>query len=354
MTNRELLQHRLLNQQIAGSVLRTPQELVQHFGAMQSQEYAQAKWAIGLRVPHLHEQDVEAAFNEGKILRTHVLRPTWHFVAPQDIRWILSVSAPRVQAFNAHMYRKTNLDTKLLNRCATIIESALSGGNFLTRNALNELLVKKKIVSDGVRLSLIMMYAELEAIICSGPRHGKQFTYALLEERVPSTKKLSQQEALAALALRYFSGRSPATIQDFAWWSGLTVKDCKTAAGLLPSSFKEKNIDGKTYIVAPAQEVEVKKDSAFLLPDYDEYGISYKDRSAIFTNDGAGEKRGGNTIFNHMLVIDGKIAGTWKRTGKNNELAEAKPFAALSKKQEAATSRAIRHYETFMQSCEKK
>ena len=221
MTNAEIIRYRLTNQQIANTNFKTPQQIVEWMIAMQAQEYAMAKWAIGLRLPGSVEDDIEKAFTKGEILRTHLMRPTWHFVAPADIRWLLALTAPRVHAVNAFMYRQSELDTKLFKRSNDTIEKALSGGKQLTREQLKAALERKKIKADGFRLAYLLMKAELDGIICSGARQGNQFTYALLEERVAPAKPVQRKEALAAFTQRYFASRGPATIKDFATWSGL-------------------------------------------------------------------------------------------------------------------------------------
>jgi hypothetical protein len=215
MTISEIVKSRLINQQIAETKFRNPKEIVAWMAAMQAQEYAMAKWAIGLRLPGLKNADIENAFNEGSILRTHLMRPTWHFVTPEDIRWMLMLTAPRVNAANAYSYRKFELDIEILKRCNDTIIKALQGGKQLTRATLKAALEQERIFADGLRLSYIMMHAELDGIICSGVRQGKQFTYALLDERVPPAKVLERDEALAELTLRYFTSRGPATVKDF-------------------------------------------------------------------------------------------------------------------------------------------
>jgi hypothetical protein len=185
MTLSQVATQRMINQQIARSDCKNPQDVVKYMVAMQAQEYAWAKWAISLRLPGSTEIDIEKSFNKGLILRTHLLRPTWHFVSPADIRWLLKLTAPRVDAINGYMYRQLELDAKVFKKSHDIIVKELEGGKHLTRNALNQVLQKKKVKADGLRLGYLFMKAELEGILCSGPRAGRQFTYALLEERVP-------------------------------------------------------------------------------------------------------------------------------------------------------------------------
>ena len=249
---------------------------------MQAQDFAMAKWAIGLRLPSLYDSDIEKAFNEGSILRTHLLRPTWHFVTPTDIRWLLALTAPRVNALNAYWYRKFELDMGIFKRCNDILAKTLAGGKQLSRTALKSTLDRAKIVADGFRLSYLFMRAELDGVICSGAREGKQFTYALLDEVVPvlSTLSFERDKALAELCRIYFTSRGPATIQDFAYWSGLSMKDARAGITLLKSQLEEIKMNGDLYhfvrLAAGLKGNSPKTGSlqtTFLLPDYDEYGI---------------------------------------------------------------------------------
>ena len=199
-------------------------------------------------------RDVEQAFNDGQILRTHVLRPTWHFVAPEDIRWLLALSAPRIHAANAYYYRQAGLDAKTFAKSCAMIHRALEGGKTLTRAELAVHLKRAKVPADGLKLAYLMMHAELEGVICSGPRRGKQFTYALLDERVPATKPKTRDEALAELARRYFASHGPATVRDFAWWSGLTVKDAQQAIDSVRPRLESSTIGGVDATGAPKDQ----------------------------------------------------------------------------------------------------
>jgi hypothetical protein len=351
MTAWQLLQLRLINQQIAGTSFTKPAEIVSWLGAMQSQEYAMAKWAIGLRLPGCTHQQIEDAFNRGEILRTHVLRPTWHFVAPADIRWMLKLTAPRVHGLNAYYYRQRGMDEKLFKRCHKIIIKTLQGGKHLTRTELQEVLAKAKIDLDGERLATVTMHAELEGLICSGARKGKQFTYALMDERVPATKTIDRDEALAKLFKIYFASRGPATLQDFCWWSGLTVKNAKDGVEMLGNNLRSEIIDGKEYFLMADQHVEKvslnKPYATFLMPDYDEYGIAYKDRSALIDKyDGA--SRYENPVFNRMIVVDGKIVGSW-RANVVKKTVEVKTvfFNEMSDSKMKAVNNAVKRYKAF-------
>ena len=200
-------------------------------GAVQAQDYTGAAWGVALRARDLTAVAFEREFAAGRILRTHVMRQTWHFVAQADIRWLQALTGPRVRAASAYYAARLAIDARLMTRARTIVERALEGGQYLTRDELAERLLQDgRIEAAGQRLAYIVMALELDAVICSGPRRGKQFTYALVEERAPQARVLPRDEALAELARRYFQSHGPATVHDFGWWSGLPVKDARAAA----------------------------------------------------------------------------------------------------------------------------
>ena len=226
--NTRIAVQRLDNQRLARQGPRDPADLVAWFGAVQAQDYPAAKWALALRMPDgTTDAGIERAFNDGRILRVHVMRPTWHFVAASDLHWMLELTAPRVHRALTYGYRKLALDLATRNRAAGVIERAVGGGQSLTRAELGACLARAGVVATGVRLALLTAHAELEKVICSGPQRGKQSTYALLAQRAADPTRLSRDEALAELTGRYFRSHGPATIRDFVWWSGLTIADAK-------------------------------------------------------------------------------------------------------------------------------
>lgn len=227
MQHADILRQRLWNQRVAGSPFDAPETMVRALVGVQSQDYPGARWSVGQRTRDCTDADVARAYDDGKILRTHLLRPTWHFVAPDDIRWILELTAPRVHALNAPYYRKFGLDGAVLARAQGVIEGALGGGEGRTRAELAATLAGAGIVVEGLGLSYTMMHAELEGLICSGANRGKQQTYALLEARAPGARSLPREEALAELTRRFFVGHGPATLKDYVWWAGLSVAEAK-------------------------------------------------------------------------------------------------------------------------------
>jgi hypothetical protein len=319
MTSRTIAHHRLIHQQITNPGLSGPAELVRWMGCIQSQEFAAAKWAIGNRIKGVTDTDIEKLFNDGTILRTHVLRPTWHFVLPEDISWMLKLSAPKIKAFNKTLHRKLGIDDHSLTRSKHIITKALTGGKQLTREQLIVLLKKAKINTDDIRSNFLMMEAELDGLICSGARQGKQFTYALLEERVPKLQHMDKEASIGRLAQTYFLSRGPATIQDFVWWSGLNLSEAKRGLEMNKHLLTHEVINGQAYWFSKEMDISQKpKASIHLLPAFDEYTIAYKDRSDILQP--AYYKQSGNGIFKPIIVVNGQVTGNWRRTENNIEL----------------------------------
>jgi len=339
---------RLASQQLSGTAFKTAADMIRWFGAIQAQEYAQTKWGIGLRIPHLSDAAIESEITKGAILRTHLLRPTWHFVTAEDISWLLALTAPRVEAVNAFMYRKLELDKRVFNKCNKIIQKTLSGNKHLTRDEINSVLKKNKIEASGLRLVYIMMHAELEGIVCSGKSRGNQFTYALLEEIVGKSKTLNKEEALAELARRYFQSRGPATVKDFSTWSGLTIKECTKGIEMNTSHLEKMTVEKNDYYFFPVKAITKKTLPGIqLLPIYDEYIMGYKDRTAMleFKNTLAPAY---SFSFDSTIIDKGFIIGTWKRAlGKKQIELYYNLFKPFTQKQERSFNSSIKRFEKF-------
>jgi len=348
----DLARRRLINQRLVGGGFKTPVEAVSWFGAVQSQDYPGAKWALGQRMQGVSDAALDRAFDAGEILRTHVLRPTWHFVAPADIRWMLALTGPRVHRAMSYYCRQNGLDAKTLARARSAIQRALKGGTHLTRDELAATLKKAGIDALGVRLGLLVMHEELDGIICSGPRRGKQFTYALLDERVPPAPSLSRDEALAALTVRYFTSHGPATVRDFVWWSGLTVKDARSGIEMAGKALSQETDDGLTYWSSPNERARVRVPSPIvnLLPNYDECLIAYRDRGNVGHVPAPPDprlKRLG--VFAHQMLLDGRMTGSWRRSvGRSGVALEVVAYRTLTKGERSALGDTVARHARFM------
>ena len=351
-SSRNVCASRLANQHLIRQTLATASDIVRELGAVQAQEYSGAKWGIAQRTKGVTDAEVENEIKDGRILRTHVLRPTWHFVAPEDIRWMLALTAPRIRALAAHYDRKLGIDAGVLRRSRAVLTKALRDEKYLTRRELAEALTRAGVRADGTqRLAHLMIHAELDGLVCSGPRRGKQFTYALMDERVPPAKNLEHDSALHTLATRYFATRGPATADDFAWWSGLTKTDAKAAANSLGSNFDSEIIAGRSYWFPHSTRAPVSKTPiARLLPTYDEYLVSYADRGAAQMKVNPAEV--GETfdfLGSNVITIDGQIVGRWKREIIKNTVAVAlQPLTSLTRGDQAAIDREMAKFNRFV------
>lgn len=347
LAEKDIIAQRLANQQLLRSTCKKAKDVVTKLGAVQAQEYAMAKWAIGLRAPGITDADIEAAFNKGTILRTHVLRPTWHFVAPEDIRWLLQLSAPAIHALSAYYYRRMELDKKLFAKSIKVLEKQLQGGRQATRNTIKQYWEEAGIKTDDLRMVLLLMYAELEGVLCSGGREGKQFTYTLLEERVRAAKAVNREEALHKLATLYFTTRGPATVQDFSWWSGLSITDAKAGVETLGKAFEKETFEKKGYIIKPIETPELR--GAFLMPAYDEYAVSYKDRSALFSKD-ANSTKMNSAVLGPTIIVKGKAIGSWKKQETKTGIeVSVKYFTPPTKAAEQEVKKSIKNYKAFIE-----
>jgi hypothetical protein len=347
----DIVQRRLHNQLLSQTKFTQPSQVVAWLGAVQSQDYAGAKWAIAQRTRGLTDQAIEQAFARGEILRTHVMRPTWHFVTPADIRWMLELTAPRVRAAMAYMNRQLGLDTAIFKKGNSVLAKALQGNKNLTRSELGKILQKAGVPVEGLRLGHLMGRAELDGVICSGARRGKQHTYALLDERAPQAKILERDAALAELTKRYFRSHGPATLQDFVWWSGLTINDARKGIDLVKSQLEGETMDEQTYWFVPSATKKKSSPTVHLLPDYDEYTVGYTDRTSIFdiTHTDKLDSRG-SILFQYAILMDGLVAGTWKRVIKKNEVViHIVPFTTLTNDQNQAIIAATQQYGKFLE-----
>jgi len=341
----------MVNQGVVGGRFADPAALVGWMGCTQAQDFAMAKWGVGMRIGK-SEAVIDAAFNAGAILRTHVLRPTWHFVLPADIGWLLRLSAPRIRGFCVPYHRQLALDAAILRRSRKVMSTALRDGDFLTRSEIALLLKRAKIDTSDIRMNFLMMDAELEGLICSGPRRGKQFTYALLASRVASSLDLSGDAALGELARRYFLSRGPATVNDLAWWGGMTVGDAKRGLEVVKGQLACVVVEDVEYwfgTESPATGMDSppRATSAvgLLLPAYDELTVAYKDRSAILPLE---YEKASFSGLRPAIVVNGRIVGIWRRVlSKGKVVVELKLFEKVSKTAMGAIEKEARRYGRF-------
>jgi winged helix DNA-binding protein len=342
----EVLRLRLANHHLADPAPEDAATLVAHLGAVQAQDYPAAKWALGLRLRGATDALLDAAFDSGQILRTHVLRPTWHFVAPSDIRWLLTLTAPRVKAMMDSYARRLGLDVATFSRSQKVLAQALQGGRALTRAEVGAVLNAAGIaVPDGGVVGQILARAELDALVCSGARMGRQHTYMLLEDRVAPVAALSNAEALAELTWRYFSSHGPATVADCTWWSSLPARDINRGLELNRHRLESERVEGRTYWFAPSVALPMPQ-TVYLLPNYDEYTVAYRYRDLYYD---AARNRTGNSRsevpFTNVILLQGAVAGRWAR---RNEQFEYMWTIEPGPAEQAALAAAEQRYRSFL------
>jgi hypothetical protein len=302
----------------------TPEDVVRHLTAVQSQDYRPALWSVAQRLPDADgrpapERIVHDAFQEGRLLRTHVLRPTWHFVLPEDLRWLLQVTGPRVRQTNASIQKSIGLDEATIVRGFDLLRAQLEGGRSLTRKELVPALTAGGVPGEGLPGVYVLMSAELDGLICSGPMVGKQHTYALLEERVPPARPRTDDEALAELVVRYFTSHGPATAKDLRWWASLTLAQVSRGIELAGSALRRDDVDGVAYwsssgdaAASPAPEPGPR---VRLLQAYDECVVGYAQSKGLLDVSGAATAAfRDRSRFNQLIMAGGQVVGCWKRT----------------------------------------
>jgi hypothetical protein len=347
----DVVRERLRNQRLVGAESATAHEVVRWLGAVQAQDYGAAKWAIAQRAGELTSTDLDKELAASTILRTHVLRPTWHFVTPQDIRWMLALTAPRMRATMEYGNRQSGLTESVIERAIDVIVGALTSGRRLMRSELAHRLVDAGIrTGDPLGLGRVLHRAEVEGVICSGGLRGKQQTYALLEELVPRVKALDHEAALSALASRYFASHGPATMKDFVWWSGLSAADARTAMHAAEPALEQILVGELSYWRSEKRQRQppLSRGDSHLLTNFDEYTVGYADRRSLLEE--AHQNRGApSTLLGNTVVVNGLVLGTWKRIlNKSAVHITLNLFRPLTKDEGVAVEMAADRYGRFL------
>ena len=345
-----VVRYRLLNQCIAGTRCERPGQVVSWLGAVQAQDYLGSLWAVGSRTEGATEETVERAIAGREIVRTWPMRGTLHFVDAADVRWMLALLAPRVLARSARRSRQLGLDDAAFARSREVFAGALRGGRQLTRDELYGLLEGAGISTAGQRGYHLLWRAAQEGLVCLGARSGKQHTFALLDEWVPASRPLARDEALAGLALRYFTGHGPATLHDFVWWSGLATADARAGLEMAKPRLMREAVDGRDFWLPPGGVAEIgASPRAWLLPAFDEYLVGYRDRSAVLDPSQVKRINAGGGMLDPVVVVDGRVVGVWKRTlRKDAVLVKATLFSVVSRVEASAVEAAADRYGRFL------
>lgn len=345
-----IARRRLQGLRLRGAGPATPGDVAGDLTAMQAQEHAYAQWSVAQRAAGAPARPaVASAFADGRILRTHVLRPTWHYVAPRDLRWLIGLSGPRVNAGNARRYAELGLDARTLARSDDVIAGAVAGGP-QTRRELAAILEGHGIAAAGQRIAYMLMHAELAAVICSGPMRGKQHTYAAFDQRVPAGQALDADDALAELAWRYFSTRGPATLTDFCWWSGIKAADARRGLEMVRPRLSCYDDGRRTYWFWDRGSPRSRR-RVDLVQCFDELIISYsQSRDVLRTTSVSFPAPGHIDGFQHVLLLDGRLLGHWRpREGRDGVRIETRTGRPLDDAEQAALTDAIERYRRFAQ-----
>jgi len=330
MTLSDISTLRIQNQEIQRQRFSRAKDLVAYMGAMQAQDFLMVRWAVGLRLQGSDDASIVEAYNKGEIIRTHLMRPTWHFVSCDDVYWLLELTAPQIKTLCKSRDRQLELDESIYGRSNAILEKALFGGVNLNREELTRLYQEANIRTDENRLSHLLMRAELEGIICNGAIKQNKLTYALLSEKAPVRKLLSREESLAELAMRYFTSHAPATVRDFIWWSGLSVSEAKKAVELIKSDFVYETIEEITYLFRNDQPDISQHNSLCLLPAFDELLIGYTNQSATISSTYNPKAISSNGLFRPIIVENGRVTGVWKRTMQKTKVVIEVTFFSIA------------------------
>jgi hypothetical protein len=344
---------RLFQQRISQPGFERPDQVVAWLGAVQAQDYYGALWAAGLRMRHATQAAVEAAIAEKTIVRTWLMRGTLHFVTAADLRWMLELTRPRQRQLSDNYIRlqRFELDGPTLAKCYGVLDKALAGGNQLTRLELSAALERAGVATGGMRLMFILQRAQAEGLICQAARRGKQFTFALLDEWLPPGRTLAYDEAMAEFTLRYFASHGPATLQDFAWWAGLSLADARAGLDLVKAQLDQETVGDQTcWLAQSVPEIPAGAPGACLLPGYDEFLVSYTDRHAALDAQHVKLWNRATVLLSPTIVIDGRVTGTWKRTlSKSGVTIFPALFSSLDPAANQAFISAARRYAGFLE-----
>lgn len=309
---------RLQNQHLTHQDFSDPAEAAHWFGAVQAQDYLGSLWAIGQRMKQATEQTIEQAFKDRTIVRSWPMRGTLHVTHAQDLRWMLTLLAPRVIKKSEPRYRELELTDEHFKKSEQVLIKALIGGKQKTRDELYRILDENNISSSGQRGIHILSHLAMKGLLCFGVKEDKQFTFTLLDEWIPAAKHFDSETATAELAKRYFTSHGPATIKDFAWWSGLTIREATAGLEMVKSYFDHFIISRDVYWFVQSKKPGKAAPSTFLLPMYDELLVAYKNRNAFIKDEHMIQS--GNGIFKPVIVLNGNVVGTWSRELKKHQV----------------------------------
>lgn len=352
----DIVNMRLVAQQLVASDAGEPADVVRNLLAMQAQDFAASQWAIGVRLPGATIDDVVEAMNRGSIVRSWPMRGTLHFVAAEDLQWMLSLTAERTLRGATTRRRGLGLTESVLEKSAAIATELLRGGKSVTRAEFVRTMGDGGVDASGERGYHIIWFLAHTGLVCWGPMERTQQKLVLSSEWLPHVGERSRDEALTEFLRRYCAGHGPATLKDFAWWNKLTVADAKRALegardGLIELLLGDTSywITAETHAYVQPHLTKAKK-SVLALPAFDEHLLGYQDRSLMLEPEHARRvNAGGNGMFYPTIVTAGHVAGTWKKSATKGRLEiHRSPFRSLDAAQEKGFDRAVGLYAKFL------
>jgi len=345
----DIARWRLRSQHLVAPYAVSAREAVGSLLAVQAENPSQAAWAVASRTQNPDQADLATLLDDGAVLRTHVLRPTWHFVRAEDIGWLLDLTGPRVRRVTGQQLRNTyGPDERSIGQAVAALTQALASRGQLTRAQVADALRERGIRGSGQMLMILLAHAELDGLICSGGIVDGEHTYALMSERVPTPRRLGRTEALAELALRYFTWHGPATERDLAYWATLTLTDVRAGLQQVRDRLDSFQHDGRTFWHAPGDAPGGPQEPAgHLLQILDETYRGYQDSRWVL--DAAGHVPRTRETAAGMALVDGQLLAAMRRTVANDHVQfDLRPYRALTPPEIEALDQAARRYGEYL------
>jgi hypothetical protein len=349
MQDLDIARWRLRRQHLVSPRAVSAGEAVGSLLAVQAENPSQAAWAVASRTQNPDQAELAALLDDGTVLRTHVLRPTWHFVRGEDLGWLLDLTGPRVRRVTGHQLRNAHgLTERAIGDAVAAVAEALANRGQLTRAQLADELRERGMPGSRQMLMILLAHAELDGLICSGRIADGEHTYALLGERVPAPRRLERTEALAELVLRYFTGHGPATERDLAYWATLTLTDVRAGLKQVHDRLDSFSHDGRTFWHAPGNApTGPQEPAAHLLQILDETYRGYQDSRWVL--DAAGHVPRSRETAAGMALVDAQLLSAMRRSVAHDHVRfDLRPYRALTPPEIEALDQAARRYGAYL------
>jgi hypothetical protein len=350
MRDLDIARWRLRSQHLVSPYAVSAREAIGSLLAVQAENPSQAAWAVASRTKNPDQAELAALLDNGAVLRTHVLRPTWHFLRAEDLGWLLELTGPRVRRVTGQQLRTTHgLSDRAVGTAAAAIAEALANRGQLTRAQLADELRERGIQGNGQMLMILLAHVELDGLICSGTIANGEHTYALMGERVPAPRRLARAEALAELALRYFTGHGPATERDLAYWATLSLTDVRAGLQQVRDRLDSFSHGGRTFWHAPGHAPTAPQEpAAHLLQILDETYRGYQDSHWVL--DAAGHVPRTRQAATGMALVGAQLLAAMRRSvARDHVRFDLRPYRALTPPEIEALDQAAGRYGAYLQ-----